>query len=79
MDPEIDTGPIAYQSLFDLDQSDTGLTVSTRCVRLGVPLVFQLLEVAGSDSASISAIAQDLALRMYYGVGAPNEGNICWS
>jgi methionyl-tRNA formyltransferase len=79
MDPEIDTGPIAFQSLFDLDQSDTGLTVSMRCVRLGVPLVLQLLEVAGSDPRSIPAIAQDLTLRTYYGVGAPNEGNVCWS
>ncbi len=59
MDPEIDTGPIAYESLFDLKEADTGLTVSTRCVRLGLPLVLRLLEVAGSSPRSILRIAQD--------------------
>jgi methionyl-tRNA formyltransferase len=79
MDPEIDTGAIAYQSLFDLHERDTGLAVSTRCVRLGLPLVLQLVEVASSSRQSIPAIAQDLELRTYYGAGAPNEGNVRWS
>ena len=79
MDPEIDTGPIAYQSLFDLKEADTGLTVSTRCVRLGLPLVLRLLEVAGSSPRSIPAIAQDHEQRTYHGMGPPNDGNVCWA
>lgn len=79
MDPEIDTGPIAFQSLFELHVGDTGLTVSTRCVRLGVPLVVQLLEVASLNPQAIPVIAQELEQRTYYGVGAPNEGNVCWA
>jgi methionyl-tRNA formyltransferase len=79
MDPEIDTGPIAFQSLFDLHEGDTGLTVSTRCVRLGVPLVVHLLEVASSNPQSIPAVAQELEQRTYHGVGAPNDGNVRWA
>jgi methionyl-tRNA formyltransferase len=79
MDPEIDTGPIAYQTLFDLHERDTGLTVSTRCVKLGIPLVLRLLEAAGSTPHTIPAIAQDLELRTYYGKAAPNDGNVRWS
>jgi methionyl-tRNA formyltransferase len=32
MEPEVDTGPIAYSATFDLSESDTGLSVSARCV-----------------------------------------------
>src|SRR5260370_11254172 len=41
--PEIDAGPIAYQSLFPIDESDTALSVSARCVREGLPLMMRLL------------------------------------
>ena len=35
MEPGIDTGPIVYQELFDIDDADTGLTLSARCIRSG--------------------------------------------
>ena len=43
MEKGIDTGPIAYQSNFDLKPDDTGLSVSSRCARLGLELIQQLL------------------------------------
>jgi methionyl-tRNA formyltransferase len=79
MDPEIDTGAVAYQATFDLKPTDTGLTVSMRCVRLGLPLVLGLLEAADTDPGSIPAVAQDLESRTYYGRGAPEDGRVRWS
>jgi methionyl-tRNA formyltransferase len=79
MDPEIDTGRIAYEQAFEITEADTGLTVSTKCVRLGLPLVSQLLEDAARNGASIPAIEQDLRRRRYYGREVPQEGRIVWS
>jgi UDP-4-amino-4-deoxy-L-arabinose formyltransferase/UDP-glucuronic acid dehydrogenase (UDP-4-keto-hexauronic acid decarboxylating) len=79
MDPEIDTGAIAYQSRFPLRSDDTGVSLSTRCVELGLTLVSKLLDAAAADPASIPVRAQDLSERTYYGRGAPHEGRVCWS
>jgi methionyl-tRNA formyltransferase len=80
MDPAVDTGPIAYEAWFDLTESDTGLSVSARCVREGVPLVERLLETAADDPAGIPAEPQDLSKRRYYRRGeVPDEGRISWS
>jgi methionyl-tRNA formyltransferase len=79
MDAEIDVGAIAFQSIFSLKSDDTGLSVGSRCVELGLPLVSQVLEAAAADPESIPSIAQDLSERTYYGRGAPNEGRVCWS
>jgi len=51
MTPGIDTGPVAYEATFALTEEDTGLTVSARCVRLGVPLLRRLLDDAAPDRA----------------------------
>ena len=53
MEPGVDTGAIAYEARFDLSESDTGLSVSARCVREGVPLIERLLETAAADPAAI--------------------------
>ena len=80
MDPAVDTGPIAYEAWFDLTESDTGLSVSARCVREGVPLIERLLDVAANDPAAIPAEPQDLSKRRYYRRGeVPDDGRIAWS
>lgn len=75
----IDTGAIAYASSFDIDESDTGLSVATRCGREGVALVLRLVEVASTDPSAIPRIEQDLARRRYFGREVPNGGRIVWS
>lgn len=75
----IDTGPIAYQALFDVTEEDTGLTVSTKCVRAGLPLVSQLLDTAASDPQAIPKVEQDLSKREYFGRDVPNQGFIDWT
>jgi methionyl-tRNA formyltransferase len=80
MDPEIDTGPIAYSAPFELTEEDTGLSVSATCVRLGVPLVDQLLADAAGDPSAIPAEPQDLSRRRYFRRGdVPDGGRIVWS
>jgi len=75
----IDTGAIAYEARFPLTESDTGLTVSARCVREGLPLVRRLLDAASSDPASIPARPQDLSRRRLYRRGdVPHGGRVAW-
>jgi methionyl-tRNA formyltransferase len=79
MDAGIDTGPIAYRSVFDLDHLDTGLSVMGKCVRHGLPLLSRLVGDASRDQSSIPALEQDFSKRRYFGGEVPNGGNIAWS
>jgi methionyl-tRNA formyltransferase len=80
MEPGVDTGAIAYDASFDLTESDTGLSVSARCVREGVPLIERLLETAADDPAAIPRREQDLSRRRYYKrADIPDEGRIEWT
>ncbi len=75
----IDTGPIAYQTLFDLHDEDTGLSVTLRCVREGLKLLELLLETAATDPDAIPRIPQDASQREYFGREVPEGGAICWA
>jgi amino acid adenylation domain-containing protein len=78
MVPEIDAGPIVYQELVSIGSDETGLSLTTRCVNAGVPLVLRLLEVAAQDSSAIPFVAQDLSKREYFGREIPQGGNLSW-
>jgi methionyl-tRNA formyltransferase len=75
----IDTGSIAYQALFDIDDNDTGFSVSAKCIKLGMELIKKLLDAAAIGPDHIPAIEQDFALREYFGRGTPEEGWLDWS
>jgi methionyl-tRNA formyltransferase len=79
MDAGIDTGAIAYDASFAIEDSDTGLSLTAKCVRHGVPLVLRLVADATRDPHSIPAVAQDRTIRRYFGRQAPNAGNVVWS
>jgi UDP-4-amino-4-deoxy-L-arabinose formyltransferase/UDP-glucuronic acid dehydrogenase (UDP-4-keto-hexauronic acid decarboxylating) len=79
MEAGIDTGDIAYEAAFDLSEKDTGLSVSVRCVKEGLPLVARLLEAAARGRDTIPRIRQDVSERRYYGREAPEGGRIVWS
>lgn len=76
MEAGIDTGHIAYQALFDLKETDTGLSVSTQCVRQGLSLIKQLLATATDE---IPRLEQDFSQRHYYGFEVPFGGKLDWS
>jgi UDP-4-amino-4-deoxy-L-arabinose formyltransferase/UDP-glucuronic acid dehydrogenase (UDP-4-keto-hexauronic acid decarboxylating) len=80
MEPGVDTGAIAYDARFDLTDADTGLSVSARCVREGVPLIERLLAAAAADPAAIPRREQDLSRRHYYKrAEIPDDGRIVWT
>ncbi len=77
MEAGIDTGAIAFESWFDLDEDDTAFTVAARCVKLGVPLLGRLVEAAERDA--IPVVPQDLSRRHYFGGETPEGGRMIWS
>ncbi len=79
MDEDIDTGPVAYTSFFDISESDTGLSVTASCVRQGTPLLTRLVKTAAANPGAIPAVSQDLGKRRYFGREVPDEGRIVWS
>lgn len=79
MDAGIDTGPVAWSERFELNAADTGLSVSGKCVRLGVPLVARLVQTALAGRDGIPRSEQDRARRRYFGAGPPDEGRLDWN
>ena len=77
--PAIDAGPIVYQSSFNIDESDTALTVFTKCHREGLTLIVRLLETASMKPDAIPLVPQDLTQRKYFGRGVPDRGRLSWS
>lgn len=78
--PGIDTGPIAYQTIFDTEETDTGLTLSSKCARAGVALGLRLIETATENPDTIPLAPQDLTKREYFAKGViPNGGRLYWS
>jgi methionyl-tRNA formyltransferase len=75
----IDTGAIAYQSLFNIEAADTPVTLMSRCVDRGMQLITHLLDDAARVPPSIPAHAQDLSRRSYHGREIPNSGALSWS
>ena len=75
----IDTGPIVYQSMFDIEEADTALTLYAKCAKQGAPLLLRLLDTAGRDENAIPLLQQDLTQRRYFGKEAPENGCVNWS
>ena len=72
----IDEGYIAYQECFDLSDSDTGLSVSMRCVTRGLEMIDRLLATLASDPVSVPRLPQDLRQRRYFGKQKPHDGRV---
>lgn len=79
MTQEIDAGPVAYQEFFEITPEDTGLSVTMKCVRLGVPLVSKVVDAAVDGQAAIPRIEQDPRDRTYLPPGPPDGGRVSWS
>jgi methionyl-tRNA formyltransferase len=79
MVPEIDAGPIVYQSLFDIGNDESALSLASKCTREGVSLMRRLLETAGESPDSIPLIPQNLSQREYFGPEVPEDGWLRWS
>jgi methionyl-tRNA formyltransferase len=78
MDGDIDTGPIGYQAMFDVNQEDTGLSLSVKCVRAGIPLLQRLLQDAAADPTAVPRLPQVGPGRRYYRRQVPHQGWLSW-
>jgi len=79
MTAEIDAGPILYQSIFPITETDTGLSVSLRCIQEGLLMVSRLLEDLTANPVKLPEIPQDLTLRQCLGREVPHHGRMIWS
>jgi methionyl-tRNA formyltransferase len=77
--PKIDAGPIVYQEPIAIDGEDTGLSLTAKCVNVGVPLVLRLLEAAAEGPNRVPSVPQDLTKREYFGREVPAKGNLSWN
>jgi len=77
MDAGVDTGPLAYAAEFFVDPDETGLTLTGKCIRAGLPLLHDLL--ADAAKQSIPRRPQPSGVRRYYGREMPHEGRLFWS
>jgi len=75
----IDTGPIVYQTAFDIGEADTALSLYAKCTKEGVALLLRLLETASRDKNAIPLLPQDLTERQYFGKEIPENGRVNWS
>jgi methionyl-tRNA formyltransferase len=76
---EIDTGDIAYRHEFPILKDDTPVSLTHKCVRLGVPLILKLVHVASQDPNAIPKTPQDQSRREYFGKEIPESGRLSWS
>jgi methionyl-tRNA formyltransferase len=77
MEGGIDTGPIAYEAQLAIEDDDTGLTLSAKCVRAGLPLLHALLHAAAKGT--VPRRPQPNRVRRYYGREVPQEGRLLWT
>lgn len=75
----IDAGPIVYQASFPIDDDDTALSLYSKCLKAGLPLILQLLDTASTAPDALPLIPQDLTKRVYFGKGTPEQGRLTWS
>jgi methionyl-tRNA formyltransferase len=75
----VDAGSIAYEEWFAIEPGDTGLTLSARCVKRGLPLLARLLEDAARGRDAVPARPQEAGERPWFGREPPNGGRLSWS
>jgi UDP-4-amino-4-deoxy-L-arabinose formyltransferase/UDP-glucuronic acid dehydrogenase (UDP-4-keto-hexauronic acid decarboxylating) len=76
---EVDAGSIIYQASVEIAEDDTGLTLTSKCVREGVPLVFRLLDALERAPESLPELPQDLSQRTFFDAAPPQSGRLTWS
>lgn len=75
----VDAGRIAYEAAFPIEGTDTPLILMSKCVKIGVPLLMELLETASRVPRGIPLREQDLSRREYFGREIPDGGRLRWA
>jgi UDP-4-amino-4-deoxy-L-arabinose formyltransferase/UDP-glucuronic acid dehydrogenase (UDP-4-keto-hexauronic acid decarboxylating) len=77
LEPALDTGAIVAQCRFPIAETDTGLSLLTRCLATSAALLGDVLDRA-LGGATLSEIPQDLARRRLYRHRDALNGRIDW-
>jgi methionyl-tRNA formyltransferase len=77
MDAAVNAGPVAFRIDFPIEEDETGLTLSAKCTRAGLPLLHDLL--AAAVKQEVPRIPQRGTIRRHYGAKVPHEGRLIWS
>lgn len=78
MDAGIDTGKIVSTSQIPISDSETGISLTGKCIGTGAKLIADLVDLIHRGD-TIPAKPQDSSGRAYYSKAAPNGGLIDWS
>jgi methionyl-tRNA formyltransferase len=78
MEPEIDTGAIVSKEVFELADEETGLSLTAKCVNIGVGMIQRFLDAVERNPSTILEHPQDLTKREYFGREVPENGNLSW-
>lgn len=73
----LDTGPIAFQSVFAISETDTGLSLYLKCIAEGTKLMQLAIEHILSGN-TIPSVDQDLSKRHLYTNKMAEDGRIHW-
>jgi methionyl-tRNA formyltransferase len=79
MTAEIDAGPIVYESIFPITETDTGLSVSLRCIQEGLRMVSRLLDTLTANPVELLETPQDLTQRRRLSREVPHRGRVIWT
>ncbi|HEX4997528.1 MAG TPA: formyltransferase family protein [Terriglobia bacterium] len=75
----IDAGAVAYRHDFPIEDNDTPVSLTHKCVKFGVPLILKLIDVASQDPSTIPSMPQDLTRREYFDSRIPEGGRLSWN
>jgi methionyl-tRNA formyltransferase len=78
MTGDVDAGPVAYAATFPVDERDTGLTLTARCVRAGLPLLARLLDDAARGGRAAVPAESQRGGPLVRGNGPPYDGRVPW-
>jgi methionyl-tRNA formyltransferase len=77
MDQGSDSTAIAFTAELPIDEDDTGLTLSAKCVRAGLPLLHDLLEAASKHVVPRRPPPEGPSRS--HGLEIPHEGRLIWT
>jgi len=78
MEADVDAGPIVAEAWMDVAPGETGLSLSLKCIREGLPLVDDLLHRAARDPADIPRRTQPVGDRRFFPRRPPHDGRLRW-
>ena len=79
MIPEVDAGPIVLKEYFEIGSNETGISLMSKCVMKGVPLVLEFIKIVECGPKHIPFESQDVTNRHFYSKNdIPNHGRVCW-